>query len=174
MDIKWQAQNHKCCLWVMIFWNTCNGKFFGKQRKGGKAGTEEKRERKRPQISLCRIQWYFPRSSLLKPVSIRRQNRNWLQLKVYCHCQKNHKARLGKKVKILIAWNESMHPWHAEQTMDAYIPLERKQTPRWFFFLMTTRLWQFRQWRNGDWIRRHNDIRRIWCCFTEQYYKENN
>lgn len=96
MDIKWQAQNHKCCLWVMIFWNTCNGKFFGKQRKGGKAGTEEKREKKRPQISLCRIQWYFPRSSLLKPVSIRKQNRNWLQLKVYCHCQKNHKARLGK------------------------------------------------------------------------------
>lgn len=36
----------------------------------------------------------------------------------------------GKKVKILIAWNESVHQWRAEQTRDAYILFERKQTPR--------------------------------------------
>lgn len=136
MDIKWQAQNHKCCLWVMIFWNTCNGKFFGKQRKGGKAGTEEKREKKRPQISLCRIQWYFPRSSLLKPVSIRKQNRNWLQLKVYCHCQKNHKARLGKKKwrSLLPGMKACIPDMQNRQWMPTYFWKENKPPSDIFFF----------------------------------------
>ena len=136
---RWWTSNHKlriinvvCGSW--FFEILVTGSFLVSKEKEEKQVRRRREKERDHRFHSAGYSDTFPRSSLLKPVSIRKQNRNWLQLKVYCHCQKNHKARLGKKVKIPIAWNESMHPWHAEQTMDAYILLERKQTPKWYIY----------------------------------------